>query len=155
MSQPSVCRKSNRQSRSTWIYPRSRPRDVAIGFRVPIQEIVDLNFQSGPDPEVPARCHLYSAALNFRFGVPVRTILILLRPKADADGIDGKLAYISGASGVEFRYEVVRMWQPPVEAFFAGGVSLLPLAPLCQMPADQPLADAMRSVVREIDRRLG
>src|ERR1700730_14975302 len=86
----------------------SAATDVAIGFGDPLQEIADLNFQSGPDAEVAKRCHLYSAALDVRFGVPVRTILILLRPKADADGIDGKLAYTSGASGVEFRYEVVR-----------------------------------------------
>jgi hypothetical protein len=132
----------------------SAATDVAIGFGEPLQEIADLNFQSGPDAEVAKRCHLYSAALNFRFGVPVRTILILLRPKADADGIGGKLAYTSGASGVEFRYEVVRMWQQPVETFLHGGVSLLPLAPLCQLPTSQPLADAMRGVVREIDRRL-
>lgn len=132
----------------------SAATDVAIGFGDPLQEIADLNFQSGPDPEVARRCHLYSAALNFRFGVPVRTILILLRPKADAEGIDGELSYGSGASGVEFHYEVIRMWQQPLQTFLRGGVSLLPLAPLCEMPADQPLVDAMRGVVREIDRRL-
>ncbi len=132
----------------------SAATDVAIGFGEPLQEIADLNFQSGPDADVARRCHLYSAALNFRFGVPVRTILILLRPKADSDGIDGKLSYASGNSGVDFRYDVVRMWQQPVETFLRGGVSLLPLAPLCQLPTDQPITDAMRDVVREIDRRL-
>ncbi len=132
----------------------SAATDVAIGFGEPLREIADLNFQSGPDPEVDKRCHLYSAALNFRYGVPVRTILILLRPKADSEGIDGELAYASGASGVEFRYEVVRMWQQPLEVFLHGGVGLLPLAPLCQMPEDQPLIEALRAVVREIDRRL-
>src|SRR5271154_2621140 len=125
----------------------SAATDVAIGFGEPLQEIADLNFQSGPDSDVAKRCHLYSAALNFRFGVPVRTILILLRPKADADGIDGKLSYVSRASGVEFRYEIVRMWQQPVEVFLGGGVGLLPLAPLCRMPEDQPLIDALRGVV--------
>jgi hypothetical protein len=133
----------------------SAATDVAIGFGDPLEEIADLNFQSGPDDDIASRCHLYSAALNFRFGVPVRTILILLRPKAETAGIDGKLSYASGGSGVEFRYEVVRMWQQPLEAFLRGGVSLLPLATLCELAADQPLPDAMRAVVREIDRRLG
>ncbi len=132
----------------------SAATDVAIGFGEPLQEIADLNFQSGPDADVARRCHLYSAALHFRFGVPVRTILILLRPKADVAGIDGKLSYASGNSGVDFRYDVVRMWQQPVETFLRGGVSLLPLAPLCQLPADQPITEAIREVVREIDRRL-
>src|SRR4051794_37725400 len=81
----------------------SAATDVAIGFGEPLVEIADLNFQSGPDANVARRCHLYSAALNFRFGVPVRTILVLLRPKADGGGIDGRPAYAGGASGVEFR----------------------------------------------------
>lgn len=132
----------------------SAATDVAIGFGEPLQEIVDLNFQSGPDPNIDKRCLLYSAVLHFRFDVPIRTILVLLRPKADAAGIDGKLAYASGASGVEFRYDVVRMWEQPVERFLHGGLSLLPLAPLCQLPEDQPLTDSLRVVVREIDRRL-
>jgi hypothetical protein len=132
----------------------SAATDAAIGFGVPLQEIVDLNFQSGPDPKVPERCHLYSAALNFRYDVPVRTILVLLRPKADFGEINGKLTYASGASRVEFIYEVVRMWKQPLEPFLTGALSLLPLAPLWQLPADQPLEEALRKVVREIDRRL-
>ena len=126
--------------------------DVAIGFGDPLQEIADLNFQTGPDPDIARRCLLYSAALHFRFGVPGRTILILLRPKADSVGIEGKLAYASGASGVEFRYDAVCMWQQPIEPFLHGAVGLLPLAPLCQLPADQPLTDALRDVVRERNR---
>ena len=133
----------------------SAATDVAIGFGDPLQEIADLNFQSGPDGDVDRRCHLYNAALNFRFNVPVRTILILLRPKADVKGLDGKLTYSTGNTGVEFRYDMVRMWEQPVEAFLHGGISLLPLAPLCELPADRPVIDAMRDVVREIDRRLG
>src|ERR1700730_6593889 len=74
----------------------SAATDVAIGFGSPLKEIADLNFQSGPDPDLPARSHLYSAALHYRFKVPVRTVLILLRPKADSKDIDGKLAYYAG-----------------------------------------------------------
>ncbi len=155
MSRRSDCRKFNRRWRlNVDLSTITAATDVAIGFGGPIQEIVDLNFQSGPDPDVPARCHLYSAALNFRFGVPIRTILILLRPKADASQITGNLTYASGASSVEFRYEVIRMWQRPLSVFLHGGFGLLPLAPLCQMDADRPLEDSLREVVQEIDRRL-
>ncbi len=96
----------------------SAATDVAVGFGDPLQEIVDLNFQSGPDREVAERCHLYNAALNFRHGVPVRTIIVLLRPKADAQEITGKLAYASGGTKVEFTYEVVRMWRPAAGTVF-------------------------------------
>jgi hypothetical protein len=33
---------------------------------------------------VPARLHLYNATFHLRYHVPVRSVLILLRPKADA-----------------------------------------------------------------------
>src|SRR5688572_28837953 len=61
----------------------SAATDVAFGFGAPLQEIVDLNFQSGPDPTLPARLHLYNAAYYLRYGVPVRSVAVLLRPKAD------------------------------------------------------------------------
>jgi hypothetical protein len=128
--------------------------DVAVGFGEPLQEIADLNFQSGPDPDLAARCHLYSAALHFRFDVPVRTVIILLRPKAETGDLAGKLSYASGASGVEFRYEVVPMWQEPLAPYLHGGVNLLPLAVLCKLPEDRPLTEALREVVQEIERRL-
>jgi hypothetical protein len=132
----------------------SAATDVAFGFGVPLQEIVDLNFQSGPDPTLPARVHLYNAAFHLRFQVPVRSILILLRPKANTGELTGKLAYACGGKRVEFEYDVVRMWLEPVAPFLQGGLRLLPLATLCQMPEDKPLAEALREVVREIDHRL-
>jgi hypothetical protein len=132
----------------------SAATEVAIGFGSPLQEIADLNFQSGPDTNVDARVLLYNVALHFRFKVPVRTLLILLRPKADSKSLTGKLTYVAGNSSVEFNYEVVRMWQQPIEPFLRGGLHLLPLATLCQLPADRPIADALRDIVMEIDRRL-
>jgi hypothetical protein len=132
----------------------SAATDVAFGFGEPLREIVDINFQSGPDSDIDARCHLYSAALHFRFGVPVRTILLLLRPKADSGTISGSMSYASRSSGVEFRYEVTRIWEQMPETYLGGGVSLLPLATLCRLPPGRPVAIALRDVVQEIERRL-
>src|SRR5438270_12247689 len=80
----------------------SAATDVAFGFGAPLQEIVDLNFQSGPDPHIDARLHLYNAAFHVRFHVPVRSILVLLRPKAETPGVTGKLSYLSGQKRVTF-----------------------------------------------------
>jgi hypothetical protein len=44
----------------------SAATDVALGFGDPIQEIADINFQSGPDPDVAARLHLYNAAFHLK-----------------------------------------------------------------------------------------
>ena len=57
----------------------SAATDVAFGFGEPIQQIVDVNFQSGPDSRVDARMLLYNAAYHQHYPVPVRSILILLR----------------------------------------------------------------------------
>jgi hypothetical protein len=132
----------------------SAATDVAIGFGEPVREIADLNFQSGPDPAVAARLLLYNAAFHLKFTVPVRSILVLLRPKAETPGLNGKLSYVSGGNRVIFEYEVMRLWKEPVELFLCGGIGLLPLAPLCKLPARKPLDQALRDVVHEIDRRL-
>jgi hypothetical protein len=129
--------------------------DVALAYGEPISTIVDLNFQTGPDPTLPGRLHLYNAALHHRYDVAVRSILVLLRPKADAAILTGSLTYGEGRARVEFGYEVIRLWQQPVDAYLRGGVAALPLATLCQMPASQPLLEALREVVRAIEQRLG
>jgi hypothetical protein len=128
--------------------------DVALGFGNPIQEIVDLNFQSGPDAGLPARLHLYNSSLYARYEIPTRTGAVLLRPKADMGNLTGKLAYGRPGWRVEFEYEVIRLWQQPVDVFLQAGVAALPLATLCAMPQDKPLTEGLRDVVREIGRRL-
>src|SRR5207237_430443 len=60
----------------------SAATDVVLGFGDPVAEVVDLNFQSGPDRDLDSRILLYAAALYHRYGVPVRSLLILLRPAA-------------------------------------------------------------------------
>ncbi|MBI1830499.1 MAG: hypothetical protein HYR84_03500 [Planctomycetes bacterium] len=132
----------------------SAATDVAIGFGEPLQEIVDLNLQSGPDPNVAARLLLYNAALHWRYLVPVRTVVVLLRPKAWVAGLNGKHSYGRGGKRVTFGYDVIRLWKEPVELFLQSGVGLLPLAPLCKLPGGKPVDRALREIVREIDRRL-
>jgi len=48
---------------------------------------------------------------------------------------------------------VIRLWEEPADRFLHGGLGLLPLAPLCQLPAG-PLEDGIASVIRQIDQRL-
>jgi hypothetical protein len=132
----------------------SAATDVAIGFGDPLQKIVDLNFQSGPDPYVDARLHLYNVAFHLRFHVPVRSILVLLRPKAETSGLTGNLSYVSGGKRVSFEYEVIRMWKEPLQPFLDGGLASLPLAMLCRVPPGKPLERALREVRAAIERRL-
>lgn len=132
----------------------SAATDVALSIGKPARFIVDLNFQSGPDAGLPGRLLSYNAMIYARYAVPVRSILVLLRPKADAVNLTGKLAYGEGDCRIEFAYRIIRLWEQSADAYLQGGLATLPLATLCRMPPDQRLPDALRSVVREIDRRL-
>jgi hypothetical protein len=132
----------------------SAATDMAIGLGNPLQEIVDLNFQSGPDPKLVARCHLYNAALHHRFELPVRSVIVLLRIKADASDLTGKLTYASGPNEVQFPYDVIRMWEQPAELFLKAGVNALPLATLCKLPKGRPVEDELLDIFRRIELRL-
>ncbi|MGL4464207.1 MAG: hypothetical protein ACRC1K_18815 [Planctomycetia bacterium] len=104
--------------------------DVAIAFGKPMKAVADINFQSVRDPTLPGRLHLYNAVLFYRHGVPVRSVLMLLRKKADAENLTGILIYGEGPNRVEFNYEIIRLWELPVDAFLNGGLAALPLAVL-------------------------
>jgi hypothetical protein len=132
----------------------SAATDVAVGFGEPLREVADLNFQSGPDPNLAARLLVYNAVLHWKYRVPVRSILVLLRPKAAVRGLNGRHTYDCDGKRVTFEYDVIRLWQEPVELFLDGGIGLLPLAPLCRLPPGRSVNQALRDVIREIDNRL-
>src|SRR5262245_4520218 len=71
----------------------SAATDVLLGHGDPLRSVLDLNFQSGPDPTLPGRVCLYNTALFHRFDVPVHSLVILLRPAADHPNINGRLTY--------------------------------------------------------------
>ena len=128
--------------------------DAAIGVGDPLEEIADLNFQSGPDPKLPDRVLLYNSALHFRYGVPIRSIVVLMRTKADHANLTGILAYGDGKHRLEFHYDVVRIWEQPAESFLTGRLGLLPLAVLGKLPAHRSIEDAAQEVIQRIETRL-
>jgi predicted transposase YdaD len=132
----------------------SAATDVALGYGEPLREIVDMNFQSGADPKLDRRVHLYNAAFGHHFEVPVQSVVVLLRPAADHPNLTGKLRYGRGPTRVQFNYKVIRLWQQPVKPFLRGGLGVLPLALLCALPPNQPTEQALADVVRRMYRRL-
>jgi predicted transposase YdaD len=82
--------------------------------------------------------------------LPVRSVVILLRPKAYGPEMSGVVRHAIGDEQyLEFRYRIVRIWQKPVESVLAGGVGTLPLAPL----ADVKEGD-LPAVIRRMKQRL-
>jgi predicted transposase YdaD len=133
----------------------SAATDVTIGYGDPPRLLIDLNFQAGRDAHLPARVRLYNALLHHRYRVPVHSLVVLLRPAADAAAITGRLRYqgLPRRGRTDFRYEVIRLWQRPVRRLLTGGPGSWPLAVLGRLPAADSVEGALTGVVREIDAR--
>jgi hypothetical protein len=79
-----------------------------------------------------------------------------LRPAADGPELTGRVEYagVPRRGRVEFRYEVVRVWQRPARGWLRGGLGTLPLAVLGRLPEGVAVEQGVGSLVQSIDRRL-
>ncbi len=115
--------------------------------------LLAVDFQAGHDSlEKLPHLLLYNSALFKRHGLPVRSLLVLLHRGADSPQLTG--LYERGWPGEPFnvalRYRIVRVWQVPAQAWLAGGLGQVPLAPLGDVrPADLP------TVIARMKQRLG
>jgi hypothetical protein len=134
----------------------SAATDVVLGYGDPPVRVVVLNFQAGRNPELPDRELMYTALLRHRYHVPVHSVVVLLRPAADGPELTGRVNYagVPRRGRVEFRYEVVRVWQRPARGWLRGGLGTLPLAVLGQLPEGVAVEQGLGALVQGIDRRL-
>jgi hypothetical protein len=112
--------------------------------------IMHVEFQSGPDQSLPHRVHVYNGLLEDRHGLLVRSVVILLAPRANLSSLTGvhERRFQDEPAYLVFRYQVIRLWQVPVERLLAGGFSTLPLAPISAVTEpDVP------QVIEEMKRR--
>src|SRR5271157_4431640 len=113
--------------------------DKVIRVEGPQPWLVHIELQAGYDRTLPRRLLRYNALLNVKHDLPVHTVAILLHPGADGPELTGVLRQQSpdGRCRLEFCYHLVRAWQWDTEAILAGGVGMLPLAPLSARELDQ------------------
>ncbi len=113
--------------------------------------IFHLELQSSRDPSLARRMLRYHALLHHRHGLPVHSLVLLLRPEADDTHLTGEVAYRSprGRGGLRLEFEVARLWRYPVESLLAGGIGTLPLAPLADTTTH-----ALPSVIGRMEERL-
>jgi predicted transposase YdaD len=118
--------------------------------------LLHFDFQSGPDSALPRRVLLYNVLLYDGYELPVHSVVILLRPRADRGDLTGTLSYAArpGRGRLEFSFEVIRLWQVPVERLLASGLGTLPLAVLAQMPAGRTLDEALPEVIARLIERI-
>jgi predicted transposase YdaD len=67
--------------------------------------------------------------------VPVHSTIVLLRPAADGPDVKGihERRYRNGDVYDWFRYDVLRIWERPVEDILDAGLPVLPLAPVANV----------------------
>lgn len=125
--------------------------DKVFHIEGPPSWLAHLELQSSRDPQLARRVFKYNALLYERHGPPVHSVVVLLRREADHPDLTGTVRYEPphGRGSLDFRYQVMRLWQRPVEAVLAGGLGTLPLAPLSDVAPE-----ALPEVVRRIDQRL-
>ncbi|MGP0062379.1 MAG: hypothetical protein ACLQGP_02090 [Isosphaeraceae bacterium] len=122
---------------------------IRVDDPTPWIELIEL--QAGRDVRLDKRSHVYSTLLGWRHQLPVRTSLVLLRPAADGPELTGtlELRYPDGDVYDTFRYDVIRVWEQPVQAVLACGPTVLPLAPVSNVAIDE-----VPGVLMAISRRL-
>jgi hypothetical protein len=125
--------------------------DKIIRVDDPEPWLLHIDLQASWDGTLARRALKYNVLAHDRHELPVHTALILLRPEADAAHLTGTYRYRPphGGSEVMINYQVVRLWQEPVERFLDGGSGVLPLAPLCAVPRE-----ALHGVIRRMEARV-
>src|SRR5262249_14492602 len=106
--------------------------DKVLKVDSPIPYLLNLEPHAYHDIKLPRKLWYRQVALDYRHELPVLTVLILLRKQADSPGLTGSYErHLPDGSLVNrYNYRVVRLWQEDPGLYLAGGVNLVPLAPL-------------------------
>jgi hypothetical protein len=118
--------------------------------------LIHIDFQSGPDTALPRRLLLYNALLHEAYGVPVHTAVVLVRPGTGHARLRGTVGYqvVPRQGRMAFRFQVIRLWLRPAEDLLAGGLGVLPLAPLGRLPAGARPPTGLVGVVERLVERV-
>jgi hypothetical protein len=116
--------------------------------------LLAVDFQAGHDvlAKLPDLL-LYNSALYRRHGLLVRSLLVILHPGADSPQATGyyERGFANEPFDVAFRYRALRVWQVPARRWLTGGLGLVPLAPLGEVPPRQ-LPRVIAQMKRRLDR---
>ncbi len=121
-------------------------------FRIdgPRPYLLHLELEANPRLGIPAELLRYNTLIAHRHDLPAETVLVLLRPKAQASDQTGlfRRVGVTGAVITEFRYHVERVWERPADYWLAAGPALAPLAVL----TDEASGDVEGTVAHVRDR---
>jgi len=128
--------------------------DAVLGLGDPLEEIVHIDFQASASATKHADILAYNALLYRQYLAPVHSIVLLLRPQAAHSNLDGTVAYAPRPQRgrMDYRYEVIALWQVRAEQLLLGDLGTVPLATLCKLPVDSEagLAQVVQNVVERL-----
>lgn len=122
---------------------------VRVGGPAPYR--VNIELQSYHATDLTRTLWFRQVALDYRHGLPVLTILVLLCKEANSPHLSGvyERRLPDGWSTNRYNYRVVRLWNEDPEPYLTAGVGLVPLAPLADVPEL-----ALPGVVRRMAERI-
>ena len=127
--------------------------DKVFRVRDTTDYLFHLDFQAGHDSaSLPPRLRMYNAVFEYRHGLPVMSVAVILHRGADSPALDGLIKRTLPGEGrpyTFFRYRVIRVWQLPPESLLSGGLGTLPLAPISDVTEGQ-----VPGVIRRMGERL-
>jgi len=125
--------------------------DKVLKVDAPSPWLAHIELQVSYDRILPLRLLQYHALLRRRHELPVASVVVLLRQQADGQDVTGRIECLgpTGSITVAFNYEVVRIWERPVDELLEGGIGTLPLAPLARLDRAR-----LPEIIRRIDERL-
>jgi len=129
---------------------------VVIGLGDPLLEIIHFEFQASASANKHADMLVYNVLLHRQYRAPVHTVVVLLRPEAAHANLTGAVAYSArpNRGKMDFRYEVIRLWDMPAEKLLASDLGLIPLATLGKLPGDGTLHGGLAIVIQRLIERL-
>jgi hypothetical protein len=111
--------------------------------------LIHLELLSSWADDLPDRCLLYNVLGQHRYGGPVRTLIVLLRREAYSSNLTGRVAREDERGEyLRFRYEVVKLWEQPLDQLIRGPLGTVPLALLTDEAQSQ-----LPTLIRDIDQR--
>jgi predicted transposase YdaD len=119
-----------------------------IGGRKPWMVHKELVSSSGS--KLALRTQRYNILVRCRHELPVQSVIVLLRRKADSPGLSEELQDFlpSGRLYHYFRYNIVRIWERPVDEILAGNIATLPLAPISRVSSTE-----LPAVIKRMEER--
>ncbi len=114
--------------------------------------LLHLEFVSGHDaPALPRKLLVRNTLLEDRHDLPVRSGVLLLRPKADSPQLTGRYerGFPDEDAYLTFCYQVLRVWQLPPGPLLMGSLTLLPFTPISAVTEAE-----LPGIIKRMEQRL-